>query len=371
MSNLDLINSLTIDTLYSSKEFALMHGDISQVEADLLVVSTHAGKGKPRGAVLESLTKRYGELDFRSMLKILSFTEDSYFQTKAVHPYLDMNINLLAPPPNAPFHNILMIRMPSPAHFPTTEEALSVYEKAMTGIFSSIAMLEFNGHCYKTIALPLLGGARAFPKQKIMSIILKSSIEWLKYSAHTQQIIFTIYEDAQIGIWNEVMNSSLGRTVLGSNKYEDAITALRRTFQKRSHAYVNNIRNEAIREVLQSLARSLSNDHIYVEQLGMYGRKLAEAIAAQMCNDLGFENCHDTVFANIEKIAKSKRISKWIKAYLDCLRVLGNESVHVANNELQRVPKHLSEGDLLVIFSNILSVLDFYMLWRGKDHTKD
>jgi len=282
MRDLEVINSLMIDTLYGSKEFTLVHGDISQVQADLLVVSTHAGKGKPKGAVLKSLARRYGKLDFRSMLKIFSFAEDSYFKLKAVHPTYDdysvpFDIYFIDSPPNMPFNSILMIRMPSPAYFSTTEESLSAYEKAIAGIFSSIAILEFNGHYCKTVALPLLGGARSFPKPEIMSIILENSIKWLDYSAHTQQIIFTIYDDNQIGVWNDVMNSSLGRTVLERNEHEDAIAALRLTLQKRSITYVSVIRNKAICEVLQSLIKTLANDkNIYIEQLGIISVNLSK-----------------------------------------------------------------------------------------------
>lgn len=96
----------------------------------------------------------------------------------------------------------------------------------------------------------------------------------------------------------------------------------------------------------------------------MYGRKLAECISSQVCIDLDIKPVKNA-FTNIEKISESKYVSKWINNYLHCLRVLGNESVHLINKQ-DRIPESLSSGDLVVIFSNILRVLDFYIQWNER-----
>jgi hypothetical protein len=77
--------------------------------------------------------------------------------------------------------------------------------------------------------------------------------------------------------------------------------------------------------------------------------------------NITFLNCKLLLGENERcQISESKYVSKWINNYLHCLRFLGNESVHLINKQ-DRIPESLSSGDLLVIFSNILRVLDFYI----------
>ena len=210
MFDLETINSLSLETYYGFKDFTLLHGDISEQPADLMVFSTHAGKGKPSGGVISALKRKYGDgiFDFEGMLKVVSLTEGSYFNIGAVFPkdenyFVPANIYLMQPAENMPYKDILMLRLPGPRYFKNNITPLDAYEKSVKTIFSSIAALEFGDRKYKTISMSLLGGARAFPRAKIMRTLLENAIRWLNYSKHTREIYFIIYEKSEIESWNK------------------------------------------------------------------------------------------------------------------------------------------------------------------------
>ena len=79
----------------------------------------------------------------------------------------------------------------------------------------------------------------------------------------------------------------------------------------------------------------------------------------RLCRDLEIAPGKNA-FGNIEQLEGSGIISKWINSYLHSLRILGNESVHLAerHQRIQRIPKALAAGDLVVILSNMVRVLD-------------
>ena len=87
-------------------------------------------------------------------------------------------------------------------------------------------------------------------------------------------------------------------------------------------------------------------------------------MAARLCRDLGLAP-GTNAFGNIERLQAHGGIAKWINSYLHCLRVLGNESVHLSEHD-QRIPVTLAAGDLIVILGNMARVLDFYRLWRAR-----
>ena len=207
----------------------------------------------------------------------------------------------------------------------------------------------------------MIGGARSFSRKKIISILIENAISWLKYSRFTKEIYFVIYEKNEIEAWNKAMNEALGRTY-ENGEYKSSINGLRAELKEQTGTIINQIRNDDLKDILKSISNALSmSKELCIQQFGMYGRKLAECVSSQVCIDLGIKPVTNA-FTNIEKISESKFVSKWINNYLHCLRILGNESVHLMDKQ-NRIPEALSSGDLLVIFSNILRVLDFYIQW--------
>ena len=76
----------------------------------------------------------------------------------------------------------------------------------------------------------------------------------------------------------------------------------------------------------------------------------------RLCRDLEIAPGKNA-FGNIEQLEGSGIISKWIDSDVHSLRILGNEFVHLAERH-QRIPKALTAGDLVVVLSNMVRVLD-------------
>ena len=153
----EIINSLSIETYYGFRDFTLIYGDIAEQPAELIVFSTHAGKGRPSGSVISALERKFGTgtLDFAGMIQVIPLTEGSYFNIGAVFPRdqnfsVPANTYLIEPSGNMPYKNILMLRLPGPKYFKNEIKPLTAYEKSTISIFSSIAALEFDGKQYKT-----------------------------------------------------------------------------------------------------------------------------------------------------------------------------------------------------------------------------
>jgi hypothetical protein len=366
MLNIRMVNSLAVETFYGFKDFYLMCGDICDQPADLLVFSTHTGKSLPTGGVLTALRNKYGWLDLDSKKAILDLSDGSYFDLGAAHPK-DPNYRvpsgtwLLEPTAGMPYKEILLVFLPAPHYFPSLDEALKSYRRAVECVFSSIAALEFQGKQYNSLSFSLLGGARSYPRLESMSSLISNAVRWLNYSKHTYKVFFTVYEESEVSGWSEAMNRSLGRT-FSDGSYETSIKELRGSLKERIGVAESEFVDAGLKTILHEIAEGLGGkSELSIQQFGMLGRKLAESVSSLLCADLGIKPSTNT-FSNIERIAECKQVSKWIHSYLHNLRVLGNEAVHIIDRE-ERVPEALSSGDLLVILSNVLRVIDFYSLW--------
>ena len=121
----------------------------------------------------------------------------------------------------------------------------------------------------------------------------------------------------------------------------------------------DSVKNNTLLELLNALDSELGQKNLYIQQFGMFGRKIVEIISKEVCIDMEIKPS-DNAFSNIESIENSKKVAKWINSYLHSLRVLGNEAVHIMESDF-RIPDKLTQGDLLVIFANIIRILEFYL----------
>jgi hypothetical protein len=333
MCAVSTINSLTVETPEGYKDFALLCGDATYVQADLLVFSSHAGVGEIQGRVYNALRARFGGISLETQRLVLSLAQGSCFELDATHPgkpdfVVPAGTYLLAATEGMPFRDLLIVRIPSPSYFPTPDAALRAYNRCVECVFSSIAALEFAGHHYRTIAMPVLAGGRSYPKKQTMGVILTNALKWLKYSRHTYRFLFTVHDEQEVGTWNQAMNDTLGRT-FDDGSYSSSIKELRKRLNERT-ATISTVASERrLTAVLDHVREALCSPRdVSIQQFGVLGRQLAEAVSGAVCDELNLPRSNNA-FANIEKIGESGRVSSWIHSYLHCLRVLGNESAHL------------------------------------------
>lgn len=359
------INRLFIDTPFGDRGFCLIHGDLCDEVADLLIFSAHAGNGPPGGAVLRALQAHFGPLEIARAGRVLTLTGDSPFRLSSEPGLHDSpsGVYALEPCADMPSKRLMMLRMPGAARFSSDSAALDAYRRAVRSVFCAVAALEFNGESFPTISLSVLGHKRRFDKRETVGILLDVALDWLRVSRHTMAIHFVVWEESELANWSQAMDKVLGRTFLGNDDYGTAAAELRLRLTDQIDVILTSEGDDGFKQILHELktVMALSNKQLSIQHMGLLGRLVAEAMADRLCRDLGIKPSANA-FGNIERLQQVPKISKWINSYLHSLRVLGNESVHLAETG-QRIPRSLAAGDLVVIFGNLARVLDFYRLW--------
>ncbi|MCA9645059.1 MAG: hypothetical protein KC492_30425, partial [Myxococcales bacterium] len=353
-----LLNSFAMDTRSGLREVALYQGDISELPSSLLVLSTHAGKGRPSGGALRAVEERYGRLAWRDRKRVVSLTRRHLLDVQARYPgdpsfEVPAHVYLL-PADGTPWSDILLLRLPAPEYYRTLEHAQAAYRTAVDAVFCAAATLEQLGRKHERITLSVLGGAQAFSKRAAIDALLEGGVRWLERSIHTSSVAYTLLDAENAPSWCEAMNQALGRTT-DEGQYGAANQLLRRELKERiEHVQARDPESDLAR-TLGAMNHALSSPgRMCVQHYAMFGRKVAEVVSRDICASLGLATSANA-FANIEKLSADPRVSKWINSYMHSLRVLGNESVHVMGHG-ERVPTSLDGGDLLVVFTNALRV---------------
>ena len=266
-------------------------------------------------------------------------------------------------PPGLPYRKLLIMRI---ADSRRQSDPAGFYVAAVQGTFASIAALEFMGEKFETVSMPLLSGQRLVNYGHAVSSLLESGTDWLRVSGSGRQLRYFVFNAGEVDEWRKAMDLSLGRLYLDLGK---------KSILKGLCLEVCSIaRREtgcgALDKICQELVCVLEHpDRVSPQVVAMYGRKLAERVAALVCFHYGL-SASDILMNNIEQIAKLKRISSWVLQYLHTLRVFGNESVHSKAEQKLLVPKELDHSDMTSILSAIRSLLSFYKTWDNKKALK-
>jgi hypothetical protein len=104
-------------------------------------------------------------------------------------------------------------------------------------------------------------------------------------------------------------------------------------------------------ETLNSATPSLAADLIQC-------RTLVEAISHELCAKYDLNVQSANLFAYIQRIEESKKVSPWLTSYLHVIRQLGNEAAHYKNEVLRRPEKPVGK-DLIVIHAALNRILSF------------
>lgn len=104
-------------------------------------------------------------------------------------------------------------------------------------------------------------------------------------------------------------------------------------------------------ETLNSVSPSLSADLIQC-------RTLVEAISHELCAKYDLNVQSANLFAYIQRIEESKKVSPWLTSYLHVIRQLGNEAAHYKSELLRRPEKPVGK-DLIVIHAALNRILSF------------
>jgi hypothetical protein len=87
-------------------------------------------------------------------------------------------------------------------------------------------------------------------------------------------------------------------------------------------------------------------------------RTLVEGISLELCDKFNLKAQSANLFAYIQRLEESKKISPWITSYFHVIRQLGNEAAHYKAN-IERRPEMPVGKDLIVIHAALNRILSF------------
>ena len=159
-----VVNSVSIETMQGYRYFEILHADALSVLSDVLIISTHANPSTaPSGQLVQALRKIGIKIDPEQVFQVISKERMwSCFHVGGS---------------DAPVRAVLTARMKGSSDL---EDPQRYFDLAIQGIFSSIAGLEYLGHRFRVINLPLIYGQRIVDYQAAVESLLRNALIWLK-----------------------------------------------------------------------------------------------------------------------------------------------------------------------------------------------
>ena len=348
----ETINSVSVETAQSYKAFNLIHGDITRISTDLIVLSAYgSANSAPEGQVVQALLRQ--GVVVATEPRWLNFSERCWtcFQERGA---------------DAGASALLTVFIP---HLAFYEDPLPIFEQAVRGVFASLAALEYTGLSFRRVSLPVLYGQRILREHsrgdelypRLTDILIQESVRWLRKSDQTHTVQFVVFEEAQVSEWDVAINRTLGRSLISAGS--DAV------LKSLCQEIVDAIRSQPDRRLAGAtapLAAALSGkDPLVVESVCVWARKLVEAMLMVLLPNQKIMPGPDLA-SNIDHLGTSKAVAPWIVSYMHSLRIFGNESVHVRGEAPGYHPARLDKSDLVSALSAVRSLLAF---WPGMDTT--
>ena len=341
----ETVNSVSVETAQSYKAFDLVHGDITRISTDLIVLSAYgSAKSAPEGQVVQAL--RQQGVVVATEPRWLNFSERCWtcFQKGG-----DTGASAL-----------LTVFIPQLAFH---EDPLPIFEQAVRGVFASLAALEYTGLSFRRVSLPVLYGQRILKEHsrgderypRLADILIQESVRWLRKSDQTHTVQFVVFEEAQVSEWDAAINRTLGRSLISAGS--DAV------LKSLCQEIVDAVRSQPDRRLAGAtapLAAALSGkDPLVVESVCVWARKLVEAMLMVLLPNQKITPGRDLA-SNIDHLGTSKTVAPWIVSYMHSLRIFGNESVHARGEAPGYHPARLDRSDLVSALSAVRSLLAFW-----------
>lgn len=318
-------NSVSVESPYGLRSFTLILGDIAASPDPVLVVPTHAYARVPvTGQVVDAIEHRYG-VDFGSLEPLLVPREG--FGTYRVGNRGKF-----------PGREILLVRIPGSRAFEEDEkEGLSAYRRALWTLFGSLAALELRDEDLRSLALPLLAGTRGYEIRGLMRTILEHSLAWLKASRFMNAVNLYLLDDTTVEAWAAAMDDVLGRKFVDTAQNE-LIRALRDEILARLRSGELASLPDSWRYCLDGLHQTLQQQRIPLDRVAAEGRRLVECMVESLLRDQGMAQPNGNLFQQIGELRRRNQTAPWIISHFDCLRIFGNEAVHLSEQVSYRPP---------------------------------
>lgn len=168
-----------------------------------------------------------------------------------------------------------------------------------------------------------------------------------------------LFEDEYLSVWNEAMNSALGRRVIDSVK-DSVVQALKDEILVKLKSS-EKFKSPNMFDIVSPIIQALQGAQICLQLVSTFSRKLVEEIVNQLILEKKLID-RGSLVNNITMLNYEQVVAPWIASHFHALRVFGNETVH-AKSEVKYRPKSLQEDDLVAVLTSLKSVVHFYREW--------
>jgi hypothetical protein len=343
------LNSVTVESPYGLRSFALRAGDVTAAPDPVLVVPTHANEAfPPDGEVLTAAVERFGA-QFDRLEPIVR--GDGPVGTYRV---IERG--------RFPGLEILVVRIPGEYSVTRSgDEPLDILGKALWTLFGSLAALELRERGLISVALPLLAGTRGYPVRDLLTVLLRHSLNWLRASRSMGAVNLYLMDDEALAEWSTVMDDVLGR-----RSVDAAQNALVAAFRAELLALLGSPQVTRLpsvwQPVLASLRASLELPKIPLERIAVNARVLAELIVVTLVMEQPGPPARPTLATGIVFLRGRNCVAPWILSHLDGLRNFGNAAAHPGVN-VSYEPSALREEDMASLLASLHRVIQFTTAW--------
>jgi len=340
-----LRNSVTVESPYGLRCFALRFGDVTKSPDSVLVVPTHAyERYAPDGHVLSAAQASF-DLDFENTELLVSG------RTNMIGTYR------LRDKGSYRGNEVLLVRIPGQGTgVRNSQDPLESLSEALWTLFGSLAALELRTTALTSLAMPLLAGTRGYEIRDLLKVILHHALAWLRVSRYMSAVNFYLVNPKAIKEWNSAMDEVLGRHSVDSTK-NASVSLLRNEILARLNDGASAMLPIEWSEVVTELRNSLQSKHIPIERVAVAARRLTELIVRWLLVDLG-DSAKGNLGPQLESLKSKKIVAPWIIAHLECLKHFGNAAAH-SNQTVSYDPPSLRSDDLLGLLASLQRVLEF------------
>lgn len=340
-------NSVTVESPYGMRTFALRDGDVTNSVDPVLIVPTHANKDfQPTGRVLSLATERF-HVDFANTEKIVSGRREAV-GTYRLRDTVDFHGN-----------EILLVRIPGKTYADRSsgDNPFEPLSEALWSLFGSLAALELRTNALTSMAMPLLAATRGYDVHDLLKVILDHSLAWLRISRYMNAVNFYLIDSDALNVWDIAMDDVLGR-----HSIDTAQNALVSTLRSEILTLINSTRTAKLpslwREILIGLDSSIRLKSIPIERVAVDARRFAEVLVCYLLTESTGVPPKGMLGLQLESLKGQKRVAPWIVAHLECLKSFGNAAAH-SNQSVSYDPPSLREDDLVGLLASLQRVLEF------------
>ena len=306
------------------------------------------------------------DLDERVDLLVPSAVRSSYIKTpgtlvQGLHDRFGLDVGALHERPPLLVPTPFSFWLSEPVDTPITSRLLCLEfdgpgtdpDIAAENLFVALSVLELKGGSLETVALPLLGaGSQQVDPEGVMRGLLGRVQPFLTRSEAVRRMLLVERDPSRARLLDEGMDTVLNRQRITVSPGE-IVKSLRTAIDHQLDLLRSDL-GRSHKVLLDDLHSTVTRDDVHSYEIGVMGRRLAEAVV----NGLSNGSNHKPLAAKIGALA-SQGVASWVVSYLHLLRVFGNEAVH-ENSQHETVPPAVQESDLTVCLVCIERILDFW-----------